>query len=102
MTKEGFAEAVLPRCSEKTAFFLEISQNSQENTCARVSFLIKLQAWNTFFYRKPKAAASGFVLWISWIARSSQLQMFFRIGALKNFAIFIGKQLCWSLFLIKF
>ena len=23
---------------------LEISQNSQENTCARVSFLIKLQA----------------------------------------------------------
>ena len=25
--------------------FLEISQNSQENTCARVSFLITLQAW---------------------------------------------------------
>ena len=24
--------------------FLEISQNPQENTCARVSFLIKLQA----------------------------------------------------------
>ena len=24
--------------------FLEISQNSQENTCARVSFLTKLQA----------------------------------------------------------
>ena len=24
--------------------FLEISQNLQENTCARVSFLIKLQA----------------------------------------------------------
>ena len=31
--------------SEKV--FLEISKNSQENTCARVSFLIKLQAtWN--------------------------------------------------------
>ena len=29
--------------------FLEISQNSQENTCARVSFLIKLQATDTFF-----------------------------------------------------
>ena len=26
--------------------FLEISQNSQENTCARISFLIKLQACN--------------------------------------------------------
>ena len=24
--------------------FLEIAQNSQENTCARASFLIKLQA----------------------------------------------------------
>ena len=28
----------------KKGVFLEISQNSQENTCARVSFLIKLQA----------------------------------------------------------
>ena len=28
--------------------FLEISQNSQENTCATVSFLIKLQASATF------------------------------------------------------
>ena len=31
------------RCSVKKVF-LEISQNSQENACARVSFLIKLQA----------------------------------------------------------
>ena len=30
------------RCSVKKVF-LEISQNSQEGTCARVSFLIKLQ-----------------------------------------------------------
>ena len=36
-------EAVAQRCSVKK-MFLEISQNSQENTCARVSFLIKLQA----------------------------------------------------------
>ena len=33
------------RCSMKKVF-LEISQNSQENTCARASFLIKLQAYN--------------------------------------------------------
>ena len=39
-TKE--AEAVVRRCSLKKVF-LEISQNSQENNCARVSFLIKLQ-----------------------------------------------------------
>ena len=37
-------KAVVQRCSIKKVF-LEISQNSQENTCARVSFLIKLQAW---------------------------------------------------------
>ena len=35
-----FLEAVVQRCSAKKVF-LEISQNSQENTCARVSFLIK-------------------------------------------------------------
>ena len=28
-------------------------------------------------------------------------QMFFKIGVLKNFAIFTGKHPCWSLFLIK-
>ena len=47
--------------------FLEISQNSQESTCARVPFLIKLQVFssefceifkNTFFYRTPLVAVS--------------------------------------------
>ena len=61
--------------------FLEISQNSQESTYAKVSFLIKLQAYawnfnkkeslaqvffcefceiskNTYFYRTPSVAAS--------------------------------------------
>ena len=79
-------KAVAQRCSLKKVF-LEISQNSQENTCARVSFLIKLQVapaallkkrlWhrrflanfceiskNTFFYRTPLVAA--FVLTPSW------------------------------------
>ena len=32
--------------------------------------------------------------------RSSYLQMIFKIDALKHFAIFAGKNLCWSLFLI--
>ena len=40
--KVAWIEAVFQRCSVKKVF-LEISQNSQENTCARVSFLIKLQ-----------------------------------------------------------
>ena len=57
-------EAVLQRCSLKKVF-LETSQNSQENTCAIVSFLIKLQAGelceiskNTFLNRTPLVAAS--------------------------------------------
>ena len=39
-------EAAARRCSVKKEF-LEISRNSQENTLARVSFLIKLQALGT-------------------------------------------------------
>ena len=33
--------------------------------------------------------------------RSSHLQMFFKIGALKNFAIFTGKHPCWNNFIKK-
>ena len=36
-------EAAQKKCSVKK-FFLEILQNSQENTCTRESFCIKLQA----------------------------------------------------------
>ena len=72
-------EAVVWRCSAKKLFLEEISLNSQENTCARVSFLqtktcnfIKIESLtqvfscefcrhlskNTFFYRTPPLAAS--------------------------------------------
>ena len=50
------SEAVARRCSVKKVF-LEISQNLQENTCARFSFLIKLQV-SAFSYRTPPVAAS--------------------------------------------
>ena len=33
--------------------------------------------------------------------KSSRSQMFFKVGVLKNFAIFTGKHMCKSLFLIK-
>ena len=42
---------VVLRCSVKKVF-LKISQNLQENTCARVSFLIKLQAPACTFIKK--------------------------------------------------
>ena len=66
------AEAVARICSVKQVF-LENSQNSQRNTCARVSFLIKLQASgvsyefceifkNTFFYGTPPVGASALII----------------------------------------
>ena len=39
----AWTEAAVRRCSSKL-IFLKILQNSQENTCARISLLIKLQA----------------------------------------------------------
>ena len=47
-------EAVAKRCFVRDVF-LEISQNSQENTFARVSFLIKLQAEATLFKKETLA-----------------------------------------------
>ena len=43
MRHKRFSEVVAQRSSVRKVF-LEISQNSQENTCVRVSFLIMLQA----------------------------------------------------------
>ena len=43
-----------------------------------------------------------------WIAQAPDLkfkrnrsEMFLKIGAFKDFAMFTGKQLCWSLFWVK-
>ena len=43
--------------------FLEISQNSQENTYTRVCLLIKLQAWGLQLYWK-RDSGTGVFLWI--------------------------------------
>ena len=48
-------EAVVRKCSIKN-MFLEISQNSQKNTCAKVSFLIKLQPQTCNFIKKEALA----------------------------------------------
>ena len=49
------AEAVVQRCSVKRVF-LKNSKDSQENTCARVSFLIKLQTSGYDFIKKETPA----------------------------------------------
>ena len=43
--------------------FLEISQNSQENTCAKISFLIKLQvsALQLYSKKRPWHQACNFI-----------------------------------------
>ena len=56
-----YSEAVVQRCSVKNVFW-EISQNSQENTCARVSFLIKLQACN-LIKKETVAQVFSFEFW---------------------------------------
>ena len=48
-------EALARKCSIKNVF-LEISQNPTENTCARVSLLIKLQAEACNFIEKETLA----------------------------------------------
>ena len=45
------SEAVTRSCSVKKVF-LKVSQNSQKNTCARVSFLIKLQTSGNFIEKE--------------------------------------------------
>ena len=45
--------------------FLEISQKSQENTSARVFFLIKLQASGLFYRTSLVAASKAFVKYLS-------------------------------------
>ena len=78
--------------------FLEISQNSQENTCARISDL-QLETLapafycefceiyqNTFSTEHLWMIASKFITELL-IFRSSRSQMFFKIIVLKNFAI---------------
>ena len=87
------SEAVAWRCSVKKVF-LEISQNSQENTCARVSFLIKrlwhrcfpvnLVSKNTFSYRTPPVAASCLIFQSGYFS-----DYFFAITTVLSFLYFL-------------
>ena len=68
------------RCSVKKVY-LEISQNSLESTCARVSFLIKLQSSASFLI-KLQASASA----CNFIKKETLAQVF-----IVNFAKFLRK-----------
>ena len=49
------AETVTQKCSVKKVF-LKISQNSQENTCVRISFLIRLHVESSTFIKQGNPA----------------------------------------------
>ena len=76
-------EAAVRRCSIKNVF-LEISQNSQENTCARDSFVIKLQACDLQPYYKRVSDTGVFL----WILQNSKNTYFYRTPLLAAFVFF--------------
>ena len=66
----------------------------------------RVEALNYFLLKAPyqmfyRVYTSPLLNLTTSIFRSSRSQMFFKIGVLKNFAIFIAKHLSCSLFLIK-
>ena len=106
--------------------FLKISLNSQENACARVSFLIKLHAtvlhiavtntvhakyliynaakasWKHIKITERKLCSQEIHLIRSFTKhKSSRSQVFYKVDVLIYFAKFTGKNLCWSLFFNK-
>ena len=86
-------------CEKK--LFLKVLLNSQENNCARVSFLIKVLLYLRKVLWKPisvswKASHSQNFLHWNYVVpfnRSSRLDVFCKEGFLRNFAKFTGNQL---------
>ena len=95
----GMVEAVAQRFSVKQ-LFLEISQNSQEKTCARVSYLIKLFFKNTSgdcFWNERHIFKLVFSRWLEhW-------SCIIFIPALTFYRLLIEKEKCnqpWLTFLV--
>ena len=55
----------------------------------------------SFFEKMAPSYAACLLFILKGKRLSSSSQMFFKTSVFKNFAIFAGKHLCWSLFLIK-
>ena len=94
-----FLEAFAQRCSVRKVL-LEISQNSQEKTCAKDSLLLKLEAKVDNFIWK-ETLAQGFPVNFFLQNTSDGCFWFCKMDVLINFSIFTRKFLCWSPFLIQ-
>ena len=79
----GAQEVIIRRCSVKRKDVIKIFAKLVEKHLCRILFFNKIAGC------KPKTV------------RSSHLRCSVKQRVLKNFTIFTGKNLCWSLFLIK-
>ena len=85
----SWRRSVLFRANQWTGFYMtEISVMKELKL-----FSIEVTLFTERFMRYKKLSEKR--------CRSSRVQMFFKLGVLADFAIFTGKHLCWSLFLIK-
>ena len=77
-------------------------RNDQEHH-EKVSFFIWLSFRFFFFFWENVHFIRCLLYFFINVGKrlKSRSQTFFKTGALKNFAIFTGKHLCWNLFLIK-
>ena len=123
--KQSFRDVLSKRCSQKfnkihrkTSGRLSFLIKLQGSTCSCINKETLAQVFscefceiskNNFLRRAPLVAASAafffffFDLQISDIlqARKWRLQLFFKLGVLKNFTILTLKHLCSNLFLLK-
>ena len=86
-----YKEAVARRCSVRK-MFLKMSQNSQEDTCARVFFLIKLKKrlWHRCFFvnfTKLKILKTFFIEHLRWL-----------ILYIKSRLFIVGNKTQWFIF----
>ena len=88
MFKRVLTKAVSRRCSVKKVF-LEISQNSPENTCARLYFLIKLQVFSSEFCEISK---KNFLTEHLWATASGIKAFEFRVMQENIFPSCAGQQ----------
>ena len=96
------------KCSRKKVF-LKISQNSQEKTCARVSFLVRLQVAPATLLKKRlwhRCFSVNFAKFLrTYFSQNTSglllLCSLFKRAALKNFDKFRGKYYSRSPFLLK-
>ena len=77
------------RCSIEKGV-LKVSLNSQENTCSRVSFLLKLQAWGIYFQKQSSRSV------FKKRCSENKQQIYRRTLMPKCDVIKVAKQLYWN------